>query len=548
MTANEHTTHVLWFKRDLRTQDHEPLRQAIVAALGRNGFSGPPSGAVLCLYIHEPSATRVPEFARQHSAFLRECLDDLKRQIQDLGGDLLEVVGEAVDVFERLRVHWGATKPTRTHLELWAHQETTSGRDYKRDRSVKRWSAQHGIAVHEFAQDAVVRGRTRQVAHGKAFEAHLRAACQEDLVLLQRGDCEGAWAAMPWFNAEPFTIPQGAGEDRPGRVRGGRAVALERLVLFTRFDRLAAYPRFISTPQEAEDGCSRLSPHLSFGTISDREVVRAANDAANLAAKSLPESRAKWVQKASAFFAQRLYWRSGYHQMLERHPELEQGGDVQALMGLREPHFDALRFERWAAGRTGFPMVDASMRMLHEIGWVNMRMRGMLASFALNELWLPPKEVGLHLARLFLDLDTAIHWAQIAIHAGTLSSSRPLFYNPVKQAQDHDPTGRFVRRWVPELAQVSAAKIIEPWQMSEVDQVQAGCRIGLDYPMPMVDFKAASKCAKDRVYALREGKPDPGGLPFECLMDIAHSTSPATPKRAVSDRGANGDLEQMALF
>lgn len=523
-------TQVVWFKRDLRTQDHLPLTQAVSAARALNQHDPlRPLSSVLCLYIHEPSAVSVPECARQHTAFLRECLDDLRQQLQALGGDLLEVVGEAVDVLDRLRVHFEREAGTQRFAGLWSHQETTSARDFERDKSVKRWCNRNSIETHEFGQNAVVRGRARQASHGESFEEHLKHACQEPLIALARADCEGAWAALPWPTAVVQSIPQGVGHDLPGRVRGGRTAALKRLAVFTQPTRLSAYPKAMSAPLEAEDGCSRLSPHISFGTVSDREVLRAANDAANLANSNLPASRAEWVQRASAFFAQRFYWRSGYLQMLERHPEVEEGGDVHALIGLREPHFDADRFERWATGQTGFPMVDASMRKLHESGWVNMRMRGMLASFALNELWLPPKEVGQHLARLFLDFEPAIHWGQISIHAGLLSSSRPLVYNPVKQAQDNDPTGQFVRTWVPELSRVPLQRLFEPWTMSAGEQEASRCVIGVDYPDRMVDFQAASKCAKDRVYALREGKPDPGGLPFECTPGLGGKSPQRTP-------------------
>lgn len=553
---------VVWFKRDLRTQDHAPLANAIQAAT-KAATLGVESGAVLCIYIHEPRVAATPEISRQHSAFLRECLDDLRAQLNDLGGDILEVVGTPVEVFERLRVQLSGSV-----LTLWAHQETTGDQDFARDRAVKRWSVQHGVAYNESAQNGVVRGgaRDNQVPHGRVFEEHIEAACNR-LISVAHKDCvckviaaDGyrqagtVWAPLPWATAELSSTPMGAGVDKPGRIRGGRSVAMARLALFTQFERLAAYPKFISTPIEAADACSRLSPHLSFGTISDREVIRATYSAAKLAEKKLPKGRAEWIQRASAFFAQRLYWRSGYLQMLESRAELEWGGDVEALMGLREPHFSAERFDRWATGHTGFPMIDASMRMLHEIGWINMRMRGMLASFALNELWLPPREVGLHLARLFLDLEPAIHWGQIAIHAGLLSSSRPLVYNSIKQAQDQDPDGEFVRRWVPELVKVPAAQIIEPWRMSVADQEQAGCRIGVDYPAPIVDLKAASKCAKDRVYALREGRTDPGGLPFECVLhEDDHEAQDAKVKKPLK-AGRQAPLaspavaSQMALF
>jgi len=132
-----------------------------------------------------------------------------------------------------------------------------------------------------------------------------------------------------------------------------------------------------------------------------------------------------------------------------------------------------------------------------------MRLRGTVISFAVNELWLHWKEPALFLAREFLDYEPGIHYSQMQIHAGTYLSTHPLMYNPVKQAQDHDPRGDFVRRWLPVLAKVPTEFIFEPWKMPRAVQAACGVRIGQQYPAPIVPYEAAGNAARVTVEAAR---------------------------------------------
>ena len=501
---------IVWFKRDLRIQDHAPLKKALKESLVH--------GPVLCLFIHEPSLVARPDCARQHTEFARECLGELARVIRLSGGQLLEVVGEATAVFEHLH----RFNPRRPITRIFAHEETTHLDGFARDRAVRAWAKSSGVAFHETAQNAVERG-FRLEANGHDFKAHLERAVQTKPVGIEGVALGGAFVGeLPFASAQPRDVPVGSGIDTPGRLKGGRAAAMDQLKRFGGLNKLAAYPGSVSSPNTAAEGCSRLSPYLSMGVLSDSEVLHHLQQVslqAKNGAKPIAASAAKAAENGMQFFAQRLYWRAGYLQLMESHPQIELHGEVEALVQARLPrpgHGEYAahhRFLQWAQGRTGVPMIDGAMRLLNATGWANFRLRGAVTSFALNELWLPHRAVALHLARAFLDFEPAIHYSQVAIHGGLLKGSRPLVYSATKQARDHDPKGEFIRKWVPELTHVPLEYLFEPWTMTESVQASSQCWMGADYPQPLVDVKAAHLCAKTRVYALWNGQADPGGEP-----------------------------------
>ncbi|MEM7730960.1 MAG: FAD-binding domain-containing protein, partial [Pseudomonadota bacterium] len=161
---------------------------------------------------------------------------------------------------------------------------------------------------------------------------------------------------------------------------------------------------------------------------------------------------------------------------------------------LRPEPNDPERLERFAEGRTGYPFVDACMRSLHAVGWINFRMRAMLMSFASYDLWLPWQRTGTVLARLFTDYEPGIHWTQAQMQSGETGINAVRIYSPIKQSYDQDPDGAFIRRWVPELAHLSGKDLHEPWRL---DALPDG------YPERIVDHASAAREAKSRIYTVR---------------------------------------------
>jgi deoxyribodipyrimidine photo-lyase len=460
--------HVVWFKRDLRGADHRPLAEAAAR------------GLVLPLYVVEPELWREPDSSGRQWAFCRESLIELREALAALGQPLVVRVGAVEQVLERARRQFGVAG-------LWSHEETGNGWTYARDRRVAAWARQHGIAWMEIPQFGV----TRRLASRSGWARRWEDRMAETIAPTPR-------RLEPLAVLEPGPIPSaealGLGPDPcPGRQPGGRSEGLALLDSFLD-QRSRTYQRGLSSPNTAFASCSRLSPHLSWGTLSLREVVQ-RNRQRRQALTAMPWRRA--LQR----FDERLHWHCHFIQKLESQPSLEFRELHPLTARLREA--DGQRLAAWAQGRTGLPFVDACMRALIATGWLNFRMRAMLQSVASYQLWLPWRDSGLHLARLFVDYEPGIHWSQCQMQSGTTGINTIRIYNPIKQGLDHDPEGVFIRRWLPELGAVPAVFLHQPWTMDLATQERVGCHLGAHYPLPIVDWAASAANARDRLWALR---------------------------------------------
>jgi deoxyribodipyrimidine photo-lyase len=464
---------VVWFKRDLRMHDH--------AALSAAAKQGP----VLCLYVVEPVVWRQSDAATQHFRFVRESLRDLDRSLSDRGARLTVVTGEVTDVLERLML-------AQPFDQLHSHEETGNGVTYSRDREVRRWCRERGVRWIEWSQFGVVRRLPSRDGWAQHWEAHVQAP---QVFAPERLRSEN----LPWVEPEaPHPAALGLTErDHPQRQRGGRTHATRVLHEFLN-ERSLSYRGGISSPLSAPTACSRLSPYLAYGCLSLREVVQATR--ARLT--TLPPE-ARHHRLGLEAFVSRLAWHCHFIQKLEDEPELEWRNLHRGYDGLREDHFNPAHFAVLTEGRTGWPLVDACVAMLRETGWLNFRMRAMLVSVASYPLWLHWRPVGEWLARQFLDYEPGIHWSQLQMQSGTTGINTTRVYNPIKQARDHDPQGDFVRRWLPVLQRVPDAWLFEPWRMPESVQARCGVRVGVDWPLPVVDMERATREAKTRLHQRR---------------------------------------------
>ena len=461
---------LVWFKRDLRCEDH--------AALVRAASCGP----IRCIYVIEPSLWRRPDMALGHFNFISESLIDLDRELRRLGGGLEIFTGEVVEIFEKI---WRS----QPFISIFSHEETGNQYTYDRDKHVRRWCHDHHISWYEYPQFGVVRGlKNRNVWQG-AWERHMS------------GELEVLPVLSFWHGAIPpltvISAPECFKHDPPRRQKGGRIEALRTLEEF--LDRRSQqYRGGISSPLSAPHACSRISTYLAYGCLSMREVV--SRTRARINDYQISSSHKRSLEA----FLSRLFWHCHFIQKLESEPEIEWRNMHRGYDGLREDDFNDAYFEALKSARTGWPMVDACVTMLRETGWLNFRMRAMLVSISAYPLWLHWRPVGEWLATQFLDYEPGIHWSQLQMQSGTTGINTTRIYNPIKQAMDHDPAGRFVRAWLPYMRQVPDTYLYEPWCLPEALQEQYGVRVGIEIPKPIVDLSIATKAAKSRLYSRRQ--------------------------------------------
>lgn len=392
---------VVWLKRDLRSRDHAPL------------FEAAQRGPVLPLYVYEPSLWSAPDAVPRHWNFVAESLQDLRRRLP-----VVVRVGEVLPVLEEIRRTYGIAG-------LWAHEETTNWLAYQRDRAVRRWARESGVPFTELPGSGVVRRLRSRNGWAGAWETLMGATPVPEVSGL---------AAVPGM--ELGDLPRASA----ALQQGGEGAAWETLESFLH-QRGRNYSKELSSPLTAFDACSRISAHLAWGTLSMRETVQAT--------RRRMEAAPEWKRPLRAFDA-RLHWRSHFMQKMEDEPQIEFQNFVRAFDGMREPHWNEEYFQAWCEGRTGYGMVDACMRALRATGWINFRMRAMLVSFASYHLWLHWPKPAAFLAQQFTDYEPGIHYSQFQMQSGTTGINTLRIYSPDKQAEDHDPDGEFVRRWVPE--------------------------------------------------------------------------------------------------
>jgi deoxyribodipyrimidine photo-lyase len=254
--------------------------------------------------------------------------------------------------------------------------------------------------------------------------------------------------------------------------------------------RLADYAARREFP--AQEGTSRLSVHLRFGTISIRELVRYARRRDNTGAQT-------WLSE--------LIWREFYFAILAARPDVVDHAFRRDYDALQWEN-DEVGFRAWCEGRTGYPLVDAAMRELNDTGAMHNRLRMVTASFLVKDLGVDWRRGERHFANKLLDYDLAANNGGWQWCASTGCDAQPWFriFNPVTQSRRFDPEGTYIRRWIPELAEVANADIHAPWEMPPLEQQAAGCVIGRDYPAPLVIHEQARQRTLARYGAVKKAR------------------------------------------
>jgi deoxyribodipyrimidine photo-lyase len=463
---------LVWLKRDLRIQDHEPMaeafRQEIPCAI---------------LFILEPSLLKRRDVSERHIQFQWASVQEMNRQLQAYRQKVIIACGEAAEVFEYLIEKYHI-------IHVFSYQENGVQQSWNRDKQVASLLKKKGVAWHEFQKDGVIRGiSSREDWDRRWYEKMYRAK----EMLIKPGHA-GPEVVLP-DRFQPAAFLSKLGENTPSKMQpGGERFAHQYLQSFLS-ERVMNYNKHISRPAESRISCSRLSPYLAWGNISVRQVfqeVRAAYE-------SHPH------KKAILSFLQRLNWRDHFIQKFEMQCDYEYLCLNRAYENFPFEH-DEKKLEAWKHGMTGVPLVDACMRCLKETGWINFRMRAMLVSFLCHHLGQDWRSGAPWLAGLFLDYEPGIHYPQMQMQAGTTGVNTIRIYNPLRNALRFDEQAEFIRRWVPELKKIPPPMRHQPHLLNPMESSFYEFNIERDYLMPIASPEQPERSMTENLWAWRKSE------------------------------------------
>ena len=462
---------IVWFRYDLRLEDNQAFIEATK------------NGNVLPIFIFDKNYYKLDTSSSFHLKFCEDSLKDLNQSLKNLYNSKLNIYyGDTTEILKNISKKFNIS-------EIYSHHVFKNNYLSKIDEKTSKFFKECNIQWYLFNQFGIQLGKRDRYRWSYNWNKFINQP-----VLEKRVNCN--FIIDPDHNKN-CAISTNFIDDKLIQ-EGGRKNAVKLLNSFLD-NRSDNYQKEMSSPITGEKSCSRLSPYITYGNISLREIYRATK-------QKLNEDISIVKKKSLIAFKSRLAWHCHFIQKLYDEPEIEFKNLNSAFDGLREDDFNPYYYEAWKNGNTGYPFIDACMRYLKANGWINFRMRAMLVSFASYQLWLDWKKTSKHMAKLFTDYEPGIHYSQFQMQSGTTGINSIRIYNPIKQSIDQDPDGNFIRKWVPELKNVQGKLIHEPWKMTYIDQKSISIELGKNYPLPIIENNKATKIAKDKIWKVKKSK------------------------------------------
>ncbi|MDO9480917.1 MAG: deoxyribodipyrimidine photo-lyase [Hydrogenophaga sp.] len=469
---------LMWFRRDLRSDDNAALHHALKTC-----------HQVFCVFVLDrgildalPRTDRRVEFIRESLVDLDDQLGRLARQHGANGAGLITLHGWATEAVPELARALGVSAVFVNHDD--------EPRSLRRDQQVAEALASSAAAFHTFKDHVIFERQELLTQTGKpysVFTPYKTAWLKKvDAFYLRPYAIENHAAALApppaaWRTAVPELAafgfePTNLGELKipVGSAGGGRLFD----EFITRIDQYHATRDF-----PAVKGPSYLGVHLRFGTVSIRRLVAAAL----LRQQQGSEGASVWLSE--------LVWRDFYAQILSNFPHVATSSfkpAYDAIQWEQGPHAQAL-FQAWCEGRTGYPLVDAAMAQLNQTGYMHNRLRMVVASFLVKDLGIDWRWGERYFAEHLIDFDLSANNGGWQWASSSGCDAQPYFriFNPVTQSEKFDPHGKFIRRYLPQLAGLPDAAIHAPWKANEIEMAEAGVVLGTHYPAPVVDHAEA---------------------------------------------------------
>ncbi len=483
---------LVWFRRDLRSDDQAALYHALRAAR-----------QVWCVFVFDSAILDPLPRTDRRVEFIRDSLADLDAQLQSLGRS------HGVDGVRLIVCHGDARLELPALARRLGVQAVYANHDDEpaalaRDAKVRGALADAGIALHTgkdhvvFERDEVLTAAgspysvftpyknawlkklTPYFVHAYPVARHAAA-----LATVPAG-LDGGVPTLTQIGFEPTNLHQ-------LKLPTGSTGAQELLDDF--LDRIDSYEATRNFP--AVKGPSYLSMHLRFGTLSIRRLAREA------------WQRMQGSSRGAEVWLSELIWRDFYHQVLHHHPRVVEHAFKPAYDAIKwdhGKHADAL-FAAWCKGRTGYPLVDAAMHQINQTGYMHNRLRMVVASFLTKDLGIDWRRGEAYFALHLNDFDLAANNGGWQWAASSGCDAQPYFriFNPVAQSEKFDADGKFIRRYLPQLADLPDKLIHAPWLARPLDLAAAGLVLGRDYPAPVVDHAAARDKTLARYAVVKAG-------------------------------------------
>jgi deoxyribodipyrimidine photo-lyase len=474
---------LVWFRRDLRFMDNAALYHALKSAK-----------QVWCAFVFDTDIlASLPSKKDRRVEFIWHSLADLDGVLREHGGGLLVRHGSASSEIPAL-------------ARALNVEAVFANRDYEpqakaRDAAVSEALAITGIAFECFKDQVIFETDEIMTATGTPYSVFTpyknNWLKKLDDFYLKPYPVEKVAASLAVPDGSTMPTMRQLGFEKTNLldipIRPGLSGAESAYEDF--LDRMDDYADSRNFP--AVKGPSYLSVHLRFGTISIRRLAA--------------QARARGGRGAETWLSE-LIWRDFYFQILHHQPRV-----VDRAF---KPDYDRIRFDNdpalfaaWCEGRTGYPLVDAAMRQINATGYMHNRLRMIVASFLVKDLQVHWSLGEKYFADHLNDFDLAANNGGWQWASSSGCDAQPYFriFNPVTQSEKFDAEGKFIRRYLPELARVPATRIHAPWIMTPGEQVGAGCIIGSDYPCPVVDHDAARARTLARYSILRKQPGEPAG-------------------------------------